>query len=348
MMTKQRESQEIVSKTLLLSTGWTHVSMPPRIGPNGAVVKPSSSTNDQRTARTVARKIIDLTRDSTDDASETSQGEESAAEEESEDAPERYNGRSSGGRGHQESGVGTQERTSGAGQATAGRPRTNDQQGVVRRGEQYIMEDSFVVTSLHHRPWGAGDDNATIGMFATEEEAKIAAEMHFKRVASGADGWESEWRQRPGDGMRQLCGVREEGEKDTERYTASIKWFQQKRPIAVQPIVPSAPEPKIKIVKPRHVYVVKQEQRETVGEDDPRGFNDDLGDLKAVTIHGIYVDLDTANESAREIYDGVVEDLDDEAETITDTLRHGMATIVVENHMEMTTYAISVEKRSLK
>lgn len=211
------------------------------------------------------------------------------------------------------------------------------------------MEDSFIVTSLHHRPWGAGDDHATIGSFSTEKEAEDAAYKDFiQRCERYADGWESEWRRRPGDDTRQLCGYCEDGEKDSEKYTASIKRIQQKRQVTVQSRALSTAQPKPGLVKPRHVYVVKKEQWINVGKDDPRGFCDEVGELKAVEIHGIYVDLDAANDSTREIYNGIFEEIDGNAETVTDTLKNSMATILVTDYEKMMTWSISVEKKSLK
>ncbi|CAF9917889.1 hypothetical protein IMSHALPRED_003774 [Imshaugia aleurites] len=56
--------------------------MPPRIAANGAVVKPRSSTDNQRHARPTASKVVDLTRESADEAPEETSGGSSAEEEE--------------------------------------------------------------------------------------------------------------------------------------------------------------------------------------------------------------------------------------------------------------------------
>lgn len=308
--------------------------MPPRIGTNGGVVKPSSSAKIQRTARPTASKVIDLTHESTDETSEKSSGAGSAEEQESEDAPERHEEGPHGRRGHQNLGVGP--------------PQSNDHQRVARQNQESMMEDSFIVTSLHHRPWGMGDDNTTIGVFSTEREAKDAASKDFfQRCEREADGWESEWRRLPRDGMLQLCGCCEDGEKDSETYKASIKRVQQKRAVAIQPSVPLAAQPGPRVVKPRHVYLVQEERRINVGAD-PQGRYNDLGDLEAVKVHGIYVDLDAANDSAREIYERVIKDLAGVHGTVTKTPKNGMATILVRYHTEMRTYLISVVKRSLR
>lgn len=322
--------------------------MPTRTGANGAVVKPCSSTNTQRHARPTARKVIDLTRESSDELPGETSGGTSPEEEEAEDAPERHRGRSDERRRYANSSAGTQERIAGTGQGTLGGPRIHEHQPIARRGQECILEDSFVVTSLHHRPWGSGDDSTTIGVFFTEEEAKVAAQMHFQNIEERADGWESEWHSYAGDTLLQLRGIIEEGERDSETYTASIKRVQQKRPVAVQPRVQSAAQPKPRLAKPRYVYVVKEEQRMNVGEDDSQGFCNELGDLKAVDIHGIYLELDAANEYTREIYDSILESLGNEAETVTDTLEDSMATILVENREEMMTYSLTVERRSLE
>lgn len=213
---------------------------------------------------------------------EKSSGEESA-EDESKDVTKRHGERQDGGRGHHISSA------SGAGQATVGWQETNDYQRVARRGQEHTLEESFIVTSLHHRPWGAGDDNATIGVFSTKKEAKAAAYKDFlQRCESKADGWESKWHRCSADGMLQLRGCCEDGEDDSESYRASIKRVQQKRPVPVQPSIPSAAQPKPRVFKPRYVYVVKEELRVDV-EVDPRRFPKGKGDFKALEIHGMYV-----------------------------------------------------------
>ena len=168
-----------------------------------------------------------------------------------------------------------------------------------------MLEDSFIVTSLHHRPWGAGDDIATIGVFFTEREAKDAAYVHFRGIKRGVDGWESEWRRLTGDGMLQLYGYIEEGEEDSETYKASIKPYQLKRPVAVQPSVRTTPRPEPRVSRRRYVYMVKEEQRFNAEADDWRELYNGSKDLKDKHIHGIYAKLDTANDCAREIYDTI-------------------------------------------
>ena len=228
-------------------------------------------------------------------------------------------------------------------------PGWNDRQRVARHGPEDVLEDSYVVTSLHHRPWalGVGDDTTTVGVFFSEEEAKFAAQMDFQRIEERADGWESEWYQLAGDGMMQLRGIIEEGEGDSERNTASIKLVQQKRPVAVQPSVQSGAQPETQLVKPRYVYIVKEEQRTNVRENDTQGLHDDCGDLKAVHMHGVHSDLDAANEFVREIYVTILDNLGWRAETVTDTTENNIATIVVENSEDSLTYTITVEEKVL-
>lgn len=321
--------------------------MPPRTGDNGAVVKPCSSTNPQRRARPTASKVIDLTREASGEPPGETSGGTSPKEEEAEDAPERHRERLDKGRRYANSSAGTQER---AGQGTLGGSRTQDHQPIVRRGQGDALEDSYIVTSSHHRPWVAGDDNTTVGVFSSEEEAKIAVEKDFQRIDEqvGADGWEVEWHRGARDGMLQLRGIIEEGERDSQRYTASIKRVQQKRPVVAQPRVQSAAQPKSRLAKPRYVYLVKEEQRMNVGEDGLQAFFNELGDLNAVEIHGIYLELDAAIKRNREIYDGILEDLGNEAEILIDTLDNSMAAILVENREEMMTYCLTVERRSLQ
>ena len=73
-----------------------------------------------------------------------------------------------------------------------------------------------------------------------------------------------------------------------------------------------------------------------------------MGELKAVEIHGIYVHLDAANDSTRRIYHGIVEDIDGAADTVTDTLKNSMATILVTDYEKLMTWSISVEKKSVQ
>ena len=82
------------------------------------------------------------------------------------------------------------------------------------------------------------------------------------------------------------------------------------------------------------------------GGNNPQGLYNEVGYLRAVKIHGIYLELDAANHFTREIYDGVLEDLGSEAETVADTLENSMAKICIEK--EMMTYFISVGTRLLK
>lgn len=322
--------------------------MPPRVGPKGAVIKSSSSTKCQRTARPRSSNVIDLTRNSTGETSENSPEEASANEEGSEspeDAPKGYGKRLDGGRRQQRSGASPQGRTLGAHR----RPKSNERGAVPRHIQKYVLEDNYIVTSLHHRPWGAGDDDSTIGVYFTEDKAKVAAEVHFQQIKQGADGWESEWR-RPDDGMLQLRGRIEEGEDDSETYKASIKRVEQKRPINVQPWAPSVAQPKLRVVKPTHVYMVKEERTINVeAVDIPRRFQNSPGDLiKAREIHGIYMDLDAANTSARKVYDTNLEDLAGLEDATTKIVKNGMVMISVDSKEHMLKYSIRVGKWPLK
>lgn len=65
------------------------------------------------------------------------------------------------------------------------------------------------------------------------------------------------------------------------------------------------------------------------GGNNPQGLHNEVGYLIAVKIHGIYLELDAANHFTREIYDGFLEDLGSEAETVTDTLENSIAKIVL-------------------
>ncbi len=229
------------------------------------------------------------------------------------------------------------------GQAAVGGPNTKARQRVAPHDEEYTMEDSFVVTSVHHRPWGAGNDNTTVGVYPTEREAEVAANADYEqRCARQADGWESEWDRGPRDDMLQLRGRVEEGESDTETYTASIKRVQQKRPVAAQPNAARAVPPKFKFVNPTTVFIVTEEQ-----------FNEELDNLKSVKIHGIYADLDRANDSAREVYGWTVEDLEGRADTVKDKLTRGilhdgLVYILVADPEEKMAYFIRVSEEPLQ
>ena len=325
--------------------------MPLRLGPNGGVAKLSSSTNGQSRARHPASKVIDLTRESTNETNLEGSRERHAQAKRNEDAPERYDQGSRDERGgHRSSGAGTQERTIGARQAAVGRPQIDNAHNAARPAQDFILEDSFIVTSLHHKPWIYRDEVTTIGLFSTERDAKDAAFKDFhQRCTSQTDGWEhDEWDHRAENGTLQFYGYEEDVEDDSFWYTACIKRVQQKRAAAVQPNLPNPAQPKPRPVQPRYVYVVKEEQRENVGTDDPQGFYNEEGDLKAVHIRGIYADLEAANDDAREIYENIVEDFPDDAETLTDDFRNDMAAIAVANTLEEMTYSITVEKRSLR
>ena len=325
--------------------------MPLRLGPNGGVTKPSLSTKGQRPARPLERKVIDLTRESSNETYQEGSREGPAQKKMNEDARERYDEGHRDERGrHRNSGGGTKEKTSGARLATVGQPQIDNSRKVARPVQDFILEDSFIVTSLHHKPWAYGDEVTIIGLFSSEREAKDAAFKDFhQRCTSQADGWEhDDWDHRPGDGTMQFYGYGEDVEDDSFWYTASIKRVQQRRAAAVPLNLPIPAQPTPRPVQPRYVYVVKEEERENVGTDDPQGFYNEEGDLKTVHIHGIYADLDAANEDARERYENIVEDFVDDAETITDDFRNGMAAIVVANTLEEILYSISVERRSLR
>ena len=324
--------------------------MPLRLGPKGGVAKPSSSTKVQRPARPPASNVIDLTRESTNETSLEGSREGSAQAKRNEYAPARYDeGNRDGKGGHRNSGAGTQERAIGARQATAGRPQIDNDHRVARPAQGFVFEYSYIVTSLYHEPWGMGDTYTVIGLFSTEMEAKGAAYKDFhQRCKSQQDGWEHKWGHHPGDGTLQLHGYCEDGEVDQYRYTASFKCVQQERAAAMPQNIPIPAPPTPSPVQPRYVYVVKEEQRENVGADDPQGFYNEEGDLKEVNIHGIYVDLEDANEDAREQYETIVEDFRDDAETITDDFEDGMAIIAVADPLEEMTYSISVERRMLR
>ena len=325
--------------------------MPLRLGPNGGVAKPFSSTKGQRPARPPASKVIDLTREFTNETNREGSREGSAQKKRNGDASERYGDGSRDERGgHRSSGAGTRERIIGARQAPVGQLQIQNDHRVARPAQDFVLEYSYIVTSLHHHPWVYGDHVIIIGLFSTEREAKDAAlKDYHQRCTSQAHGWDhDEWDRRPEDGQLEFFGYGEDVENDSFWYKASIKRVQQKRAAAVLPNLPIPTPPNPRPVQPRHVYVVKEEQRENVGTDDPQGFYNEEGDLKAVHIHGVYADLDAANDDAREYYENIVEDFLDDVETITDDFQNDMATIVVANTLEETTYSISVERRSLR
>lgn len=110
--------------------------MPPRVGPSGAITKPSASSKGQAIAKSVTNKVIDLTLDSTDESGEQPADEsveELTGGKQSEDAS--ADGIRHGGsvrRIQQHAGSGPQ----GASRASA----------AVQ--SDYILEDMFIVTGI--------------------------------------------------------------------------------------------------------------------------------------------------------------------------------------------------------
>ncbi len=81
---------------------------------------------------------------------------------------------------------------------------------------------------------------------------------------------------------------------------------------------------------------------------DPQEFHNGSNDLRDVQIHGIYVELDAANDCAREIYDSIIPAFRGGAAIVTETLENSMANFLVEtNDEENLTYSISIEARLL-
>ena len=322
--------------------------MPLRVGANGGIAKPSSFPKIRRNTRPTQSQVIDLTRASTDETNVESSREGSVEEKRDEDALEHYEeGRDRRGR-YRNSGAGIHEITLGARQATLDRSQINNGQIAARQAQRFVLEDSFMVTSENHRPWGMGDEHTAIGVFSTEREAKDAAFEDFhQRCESQADGWEHEWRRRPGDDMLQLHGICEDGEDDQYRYAASIKPVQNKRATAVQADLPDPVQPQPGPVKPRYVYVVKIKQREHVGAG-PQEFDNQGAELKGVRIHDIFEDLNAANDGAREVYQSLVKRFRGDVEIIEDMLRDRMAVILVWNPRTKNTYFISVIKKTLR
>ena len=303
----------------------------------GGVVKPSSSTNGQRTTRSIARRAVDSTTESSDDVSrdsssgeEEGSGEERSGEEGSvkmepkeeeveeekfvkmelkeeqvkgegfvkmelkeeevegqglvkdepeesrfvKDEPEEEGSvkhepedTQEGGRSHPPPSASPQRQMSAAGQVFLnGRPTIHHPQTA---HQEITYTDSFIVTSIHHRPWGAGDHYATIGVYPTESDAREAATRDFLQLDSGAVGWESEWHRRP-RGTLEFRARTDDGEDDVEKYTATVKRVQQQqlRIAPISAIRAAMGLPRIRVVKPQYVYFVTTEQRRNNGEAD--------------------------------------------------------------------------------
>ena len=354
-------------------------SIAPRVRRNGAVVKLSSSSNAQRTARSVASRVVDSTSESSDNTSEDTSGdeedeeeseeeasvkeepeEEALGKEESEEALVKEEPEAEGivnqdaqdeGRRRPQSSAGPQRQMSGASQVPNSERKTpHHSQGA---HQQTIHEDSFIVTSFHHRPWGAGDDNATVGVYSTESEARAAAQRDFQRVERSADGWESEWRRSPGDGTLRLCGRIEDGERDIEKYTATVQHVLQKRAVPVlqqqarRPSAASAPVPRVKKLKPRWVYIVKTEQWRLGGKhENAQRFDRNGSGLESREVHGIYLRLDDANDAAVDLFDSL-KGSDGRATDLEDFI-DGMADTLVLDMDRRMIFRINVKRRPLK
>ena len=336
----------------------------------GAVVKPSSSTNGQRTTRSIARRAVDSTGESSDDTSgNNSSGEEEGSiklepkeeeveeegfvkmEPKEEEVEEELIFKELEEEGFvkdeaEEVGLIKDEPEDDQDGGRSHPPLSAGPQGPI------LEAGNFIVTSIHHRPWGAGDHHTTVGVYPTESDARAAATRDFLRVERDADGWESEWRRLPrGDGILELRGWIEDGEDDIEKYTATVKRVQQQQQqqprIAPTAAIRSATAaPKIKVVKPQHVYFVTTEQRKNNGEEDaPRSYACGT-DLKSREIHGIYEKLDGANDAALDLYDGLkgYEGRVPQAGEFPT----GMAEYWVTDLGRRTTYHINVRSRPLK
>ena len=257
--------------------------MPVRNGrSNGAITKSYRPSESQRIARTTARKVIDLTQESSEEeagpASEAESVQESEEQQDSEEEPESEEQEES----EEELNFGEQDELEGNLDLEEQLLDFEDQ--LLELEEQEGFEEwlerpaieglqdhlatqvtpgiSYAVTGYHHRPWGAGDDFHMVGVFNTEREAKCAAlDDYRKNCERMADGWQYHWQGEPGDKKITLVAKVEDYEVQQETYRATINRVHHRE----KPRSPSITRGEPRIVQGQaetsHVYVVKEERR---------------------------------------------------------------------------------------
>ncbi|MCJ1460239.1 hypothetical protein MMC28_010618 [Mycoblastus sanguinarius] len=182
----------------------------PRVCRSGAITKPSSSKS-KAIAKSVTNRVIDSTGESDNGSGEASEedsggnssdegdventGEEE--EEESEDMPaadsdfERADGwvqRQPRRSEHQHRGPRAMTQ---ANQAMNDGHTARTQYQPPNSTPEYVLEDSFIDTSTHHRHWHRVDDQRTLGAHMSEKDAMVAAQEHYESWRSyQGDGWE--------------------------------------------------------------------------------------------------------------------------------------------------------------
>ena len=147
--------------------------MPLRIRSNGAITKPSSSAS-RAIAKTAARRVIDLTQDSDEESGQGSgyeeggeaEGDSDEDAEEEEESDVKSEGTEASKDEHVPSG-----RSSRVAPSMPTRLEILRQQPDRPLQSEYILEDTFVVTSTYHAPWDSPDDHTTLGVYNTESEA---------------------------------------------------------------------------------------------------------------------------------------------------------------------------------
>ena len=195
-----------------------------RIPSNGAITKLSSSAS-RAIAKTAARTVIDLTQDSDEESGQGSgyeEGGEAEADsdeyvEEEEESDVKSEGTKASEDEHIPSG-----RSSRAAPPMPTRLEILRQQPDRPLQSEYILEDTFVVTSTYHLPWDSPDNHTTLGVYNKEPEAMQAAQKHYNSdQIQRSDGWESRWR-RDSANIFVLHGEVDNGEDESETCEVMI------------------------------------------------------------------------------------------------------------------------------
>ena len=332
--------------------------MPVRNGrSNGAITKSYRPSESQRIARTTARKVIDLTQESSEEeagpASKAGSVQESEEEQDSEEEPESEEQEESeeelyfGEQDELEENLDLEEQLLDFG----GQLLDLEEQEGFEESEDWFerpaiegLQDhlatqvtpgiSYAVTGYHHRPWSAGDDFHMVGVFNTEREAKCAALDDYKETCeSMADGWEYYWQGGPGDKKITLVAKVEDYEVQQETYRGTINRVHHQE----KPSLPSTRRGEPRVVQGQaessHVYVVKEERRLS-------------NQLMSFRVHNIYREEIAANNAAQELCE-IHLPFQRDATTVKHRTRQGLVSILLKDRHDHMEYWISVEKRQL-
>lgn len=307
-----------------------------RIGRTGAVSKPQSSPSSIRSvARSAASAFIDLTKDDGLVAIAGSSGANPTLRKQANPVPRRTK-------------VNTQwanlKCESTASRSLESKSRSQE---TTNAKSADLCHCTFVVTSVHHRPWDIGGDHTTIGVFLNKKEAIAAGFKHYQeRCLQQADGWGHEWVGRMEDDLLRLRARVEKGEKDTETFEMAIEKKPLERQRVVQPVEVSA-RSAVTIRQQEQedeartcVDLLKEEQRVNVGTD----LSSMNGYLNEYKLHRSYRSLEDANFCARELYDGLLIRVGDNARPVMEEEADDFARFLVEDPYAKTSYSIIVEE----